>query len=134
MVDYVSVTLRNRFTKITSLAGKLHRPIHLLIRTPSTREREGFMNLFLYVKKYKLVECTMRTFRRSLHDLRPRCPLQTSLSTLRVPDLQATPRCLALNLGQFREFQKEITPFLVQLQLLWGYYFSIVYANVLQDS
>ena len=105
MVDYVSVTLRNRFTKTTSLAGKLHRPIHLLIRTPSTREREGFMNLFLYVKKYKLVECTMRTFRRSLHDLRPRCPLQTSLSTLRVPDLQATPRFLTMDLEQFREFK-----------------------------
>jgi len=88
MVDYVSVTLRNRFTKITSLAGKLHRPIHLLIRTPSTRER-----------------CTMRTFRRSLHDLRPRCPLQTSLSTLRVPDLQATPRFLTMDLEQFREFK-----------------------------
>jgi len=42
MVNYASVTLRNRLTERTSLAGKSHRPTHLPIRTPSTRERERF--------------------------------------------------------------------------------------------
>jgi len=76
----------------------------------------------------------MRTFPHSLHDRRPRCPPQTSLSTLRAPVLRATPRFLSLLLGQFREILKEMTSFLVQLQLLWGYYFSIVYSTVLLDS
>ena len=33
--------MRNRSTETTSLAGKSHRPIHLHIRTPSTRERRA---------------------------------------------------------------------------------------------
>ena len=107
MVDYVPVTLRDRLTKITSLGGKSHRPVHLPIRTPSTREREGFTNLFLYERTYKLVQCTIRTFQHSLHDPRPRCPPQTSLSILRVPDLQATRRYLAMDLEQLRNFRKK---------------------------
>ena len=105
--------MQNRTTEISRLAGKSHRPIDLPIRTPSTREREGFTNLFLHVATCKLVQCMITTFRHSRHDARPRCPPQTPLSTVRVPDLQATPRCLALDLGQFREFPKENYPILV---------------------
>ena len=104
-VDYVPVTLQTRITEIIRLAGKSHHPIDLPIRTPSTRDREGFTNLFLYVTTCKLVQCTIRTLRHSRHDARPRCPPQASLSTLRVPDLQATPRFLTMDLEQFREFK-----------------------------
>ena len=86
--DYIPITLRNRWTEITSLAGKSHRPIHLPIRTPSTREPDGFTSLFLYV----------RTRAGAMHDMdvselatRPSFALSSSDVPLRPSPLSALP-------------------------------------------
>ena len=103
--DYIPITLRNRWTEITSLAGKSHRPIHLPIRTPSTREPDGFTSLFLYVRTHEPAQCMIWTFRNLLRDPHSRCPPPTSLYVpLHSPRYRSAGHTTLLSIGP-RAFQ-----------------------------